>query len=76
MLHPRDELAALGKAIKAEPSHLAANALKLIALTALRRGEAYGLRWREIDFGASCLRLRSRRADGQRAQSARRRSSI
>lgn len=53
----RDELAALGKAIKAEPSHLAANALKLIALTALRRGEAYGLRWREIDFGASCLRL-------------------
>lgn len=53
------ELAALGKTIDAEGPSLAANALKLIALTALRRGEAYALRWREIDFDGSCLRLES-----------------
>ena len=55
----RTELAALGEAISAatERSPMAGNALKLIALTALRRGEAYALRWREVDFDASCLRL-------------------
>lgn len=55
----QSELREIGKAIKsaAESSPMAANALKLIALTALRRGEAYALRWREIDFEASCLRL-------------------
>lgn len=51
------ELAALGMAIDAEGPSMAANALRLIALTALRRGEAYALRWREIDFEGSCLRL-------------------
>ncbi len=34
-------------------------ALRLIALTGLRREEACALRWREIDFVASCLRLAS-----------------
>jgi integrase len=55
----RTELAALGEAINAatERSPMSANALKLIALTALRRGEVYALRWREVDFDASCLRL-------------------
>lgn len=55
----RRELAALGQAIDTEGPSLAGNALKLIALTALRRGEAYSLRWREIDFDGSCLRLGS-----------------
>lgn len=36
---------------------MAAQALKLIALTGLRRQEAVGLRWSEIDLGGSCLRL-------------------
>ena len=36
---------------------LACGALRLIALTGLRRGEAYGLRWREIDLERSCVRL-------------------
>ena len=52
-----DELGALGEAMRGAASPMAANALRLIALTALRRGEAYGLRWREIDFEGSCLRL-------------------
>jgi len=53
------ELARLGTAMRGqEPLHPAAvAALRLIALTGLRREEACGLRWREIDFTASCLRL-------------------
>ncbi|HEY8032696.1 MAG TPA: tyrosine-type recombinase/integrase [Methylocella sp.] len=53
------ELASLGDAMRnhAERWPLACGALRLIALTALRRGEAYGLRWREIDSDGSCLRL-------------------
>ncbi len=55
----RDELRGLGKAMgEAERgSPMAVNALQLIALTGLRRSEAYGLRWSEIDFTASCIRL-------------------
>jgi len=53
------ELARLGDAMRAHAGRwpLACGALPLIALTALRRGEAYGLRWREVDFDGSCLRL-------------------
>jgi integrase len=36
---------------------MASAALKLIALTGLRREEACGLRWSEIDSAGSCLRL-------------------
>jgi integrase len=32
-------------------------ALRLIALTGLRREEACGLRWSEIDLAGGCLRL-------------------
>lgn len=55
----REELAALGREIEkaAKRSPLAASALRLIALVGLRREEACGLRWREIDFDGSCLRL-------------------
>jgi integrase len=35
----------------------AVSALRLIALTGLRREEACGLRWSEIDKASSCLRL-------------------
>lgn len=54
-----EELAALGKAIEAneQRSPLAAGALQLIALTGLRREEACGLRWSEIDADGCCLRL-------------------
>jgi integrase len=53
------ELAALGKAIsaKATTSPNASAALRLIALTGMRREEACGLRWSEIDLAGSCLRL-------------------
>jgi integrase len=54
-----DELARLGAALREqEPLHpMATTAVRLIALTGLRREEACGLRWREIDFATSCLRL-------------------
>jgi integrase len=54
-----DELRALGKALDAREATLpmATAALKLIALTGLRREEASGLRWSEIDLAGCCLRL-------------------
>ncbi len=53
------ELAALGKAMeaKATTSPDASTAIRLIALTGMRREEACGLRWSEIDLAGSCLRL-------------------
>ena len=54
-----EELAALGSAMRdAETSSpLATAAVRLIALTGLRRQEACGLRWTEIDDSAQCIRL-------------------
>jgi integrase len=54
-----DELQALGKALDASEAKMpmAITALKLIALTGLRREEACALRWREIDLAGFCLRL-------------------
>ncbi|EDP64873.1 phage integrase [alpha proteobacterium BAL199] len=56
-----DEMQALGKAIEAaqEKQPMAAGALRLIALTGLRREEACGLRWAEVDLDAASLRLSS-----------------
>jgi integrase len=53
------ELAALGTVLReqAPVQPAAATAIRLLALTGLRREEACGLRWREIDFAACCLRL-------------------
>ncbi len=55
------ELARLGAVLRKEDfiCRAAVSAVRLIALTGLRREEACGLRWREIDFAASCLRLES-----------------
>ena len=54
-----DELSALGKVLEANATTLPGPvaALRLIALTGLRREEVCGLRWREIDLPGSCLRL-------------------
>lgn len=54
-----DELQALGKALDASEAAMpmATAALKLIALSGLRREEACGLRWSEIDLAGCCLRL-------------------
>jgi integrase len=70
-----EELVSLGEVLRRHEADapLAVAALRLIALTGLRRGEAYGLRWGEIDFEGSCLRLaetktgRSMRAIGAAA---------
>jgi integrase len=55
------ELTALGKAIREAEvtSPAAAAAVRLIALTGLRREEACGLRWSEIDASGQCIRLSS-----------------
>jgi integrase len=71
----RDELRRVGEALAARTSDqpMACGALRLIALTGLRREEACGLRWDEIDWEGSCLRLeatktgRSTRAIGRTA---------
>ena len=54
-----DELRALGKALNENEARLPmpVAAVRLIALTGLRREEACTLRWGEIDFAGSCLRL-------------------
>jgi integrase len=53
------ELGALGEVLNEAASQLpmAVAALKLIALTGLRREEACALRWSEIDQAGHCLRL-------------------
>lgn len=53
------ELSALGKSLEASANIQPGPtlALRLILLTGLRREEACGLRWTEIDLAGSCLRL-------------------
>ena len=53
------ELAALGKVLAANEAKYpaAVAALRLIALTGLRREEVCGLQWMEIDENGQCLRL-------------------
>jgi integrase len=53
------ELASLGKALRDHEGHspMACAAIRLSALTGLRRQETVGLQCREIDFDGSCLRL-------------------
>jgi integrase len=53
------ELTVLGKAMKAAETNspAAAQAVRLIALTGMRREEACGLRWSEIDAAGHCVRL-------------------
>jgi integrase len=57
----REELNRLGAALDAHAERFpaAVNAIRLIAMTGMRREEAVGLRWREIDFEGSCVRLES-----------------
>jgi integrase len=54
-----DELRALGKTLDENEAKLPmpVAAVRLIAMTGLRRDEACALRWGEIDFAGSCLRL-------------------
>jgi integrase len=53
------ELGALGKAMTTldAKSPAAVAALRLITLTGMRREEACGLRWSEVDAGGRCVRL-------------------
>src|SRR5262249_10086853 len=54
-----EELSALGKVLREHAASLPGPvaALRIIALTGLRREEVCGLRWAEIDTLGSCLRL-------------------
>ena len=53
------ELQELGRALRRRENEMpiAVAALRLIALTGLRHGEACGLRWREVDEAGQALRL-------------------
>ncbi len=55
----KNELASLGEALQNREGRwpMACAAIRLSALTGLRRQEAAGLQWREIDLDGSCLRL-------------------
>jgi integrase len=55
------ELRALGKVLdrRKDKAPSPVEATRLIALTGLRRDEAFGLKWREIDELGQCLRLGS-----------------
>jgi integrase len=57
----KGELASLGRALQGHMERwpMACAAVRLCALTGLRRDEGCGLRWREIDEDGSCLRLSS-----------------
>jgi integrase len=57
----REELARLGTVLRDHEATrpLAVSALRLIALTGMRREEACALRWKEIDAEGSCIRLES-----------------
>lgn len=54
-----EEMARLGDVLRRRQveAPMAVAALRLLAFTGLRRGEAYSLRWAEIDLDGSCLRL-------------------
>jgi integrase len=56
-----DELHELGLALRRQEneSPTVVAAVRLIALTGLRRGEACGLKWDEVDQAGQCLRLAS-----------------
>lgn len=57
------EMPALVEAINAEPSPYIRAAFRLYLLTGLRRSELLGLRWRDIDFDRSELRLEDTKAN-------------
>jgi integrase len=52
-----EEMMRLGAVLRDREDQAAATAVRLIALTGLRREEACGLRWQEIDWSSGCLRL-------------------
>ena len=55
-----EELAALGNAARnAEQTSQAALAVRLIALTGLRREEACSLKWRDVDQEGHCIQLQT-----------------
>jgi integrase len=56
-----EEMTQLGKTLREQEAiqPAATSVVRLIALTGLRREEACGLRWSEIDRSSSCLRLAS-----------------
>lgn len=61
-----DELPAFFAAIEALPNRIAADYLKLLLFTGLRRREAAALRWEEIDLTARVIRLPATRTKAKR----------
>jgi integrase len=61
-----DDLAHFYAAVDALPNRTAADYLKLLLFTGLRRREAAGLRWEEIDFATRVIRLPATRTKAGR----------
>jgi integrase len=53
-----EQLGALLKAIEADPNIQAANLMKLVLFTGMRRGEALRLQWGDLDFQRNFINLR------------------
>ncbi|MDY6905575.1 MAG: site-specific integrase [Thermodesulfobacteriota bacterium] len=54
-----DQLDSLMKAIDKSPDTLAANMMKLVLYTGMRRGECFRLKWKDIDFDRGFITLRN-----------------
>jgi len=56
-LHP-EQLSALLEAIDQEPNRMAANFMKLVLFTGMRRGELFRLQWQDVDFERGFIHIR------------------
>ena len=61
-----DELPAFYAAVEVLPNQIARDYLKLLLFTGLRRNEAAGLRWDNVDFAARLIRLPASRTKAKR----------
>jgi integrase len=61
-----DQLADFYRAVEALPNRTAADYIKLLLFTGLRRREAAGLRWEEVDFATKVIRLPAARTKAGR----------
>ncbi|MDR1777733.1 MAG: site-specific integrase [Desulfovibrio sp.] len=64
----REQMAAYLAALDAEPDQNAAAVIRLILVTGIRRGAAFALEWRDIDFERGFITLRGEHAKSGRTE--------